>query len=302
MELADAFTELSYTKDWSPSSRAWYTSRLGAFTTWARERGVTALEDLTAPLIRRYIDERRTTLSKTGKPLDSFTLHGHVRAIRTLLFWAAAEDLIDEKIPKRVSLPRREQKILAVLSDEQISRLLRAAQTTDTPTRDIALLSLLLDTGCRASEITGLTLEDVHLAPDDAWLLVRGKGRKQRQVALGRKARADLARYLHRARRAPATERHVFLGKRGPLTPEGLDRLLYKLRDRAGAEYFKGVSVAAHRWRHTHAVKALEAGTDVYVLSRQMGHSDVSTTGGYLKALTARQTRQLAPSVLDFLR
>ena len=269
MELADTLTELAYAKDWSPSSRAWYTSRLGAFTAWAREHGVTALEELTAPLIRRYIDERRTTPSKTGKPLDSFTLHGHVRAIRTLLFWAAAEDLIDEKIPKRVGLPKREQKVLAVLSDEQITRLFRAAQTTDTPTRDIAVLSLLLDTGCRASELTGLTVEDVNMTPDDAWLLVRGKGRKQRQVALGNKARADLARYLHRARRAPSIERHVFLGKRGPLTPEGLDRLLYNLRDRAGAEHFKGVSVAAHRWRHTHAVKALEAGTDVYCQRRR---------------------------------
>jgi integrase len=69
----------------------------------------------------------------------------------------------------------------------------------------------------------------------------------------------------------------------------------------ARAEHFKGVSVAAHRWRHTHAVKALEAGTDVYILSGQMGHSDVSTTGDYLKALSARQARQLAPSVLDSL-
>ena len=93
-----------------------------------------------------------------------------------------------------------------------------------------------------------------------------------------------------------------FSSRRGPLTPEGLDRLLYKLRDQAGAEHFKGVSVAAHRWRHTHAVKALEAGTDVYILSRQMGHSDVTTTGSYLKALSARQARQLAPSVLDSLR
>jgi hypothetical protein len=47
---------------------------------------------------------------------------------------------------------------------------------------------------------------------------------------------------------------------------------------------------------------ALEAGTDVYVLSRQIGHSDVTTTGGYLKALSARQARQLAPSVLDTLK
>jgi integrase/recombinase XerD len=180
---------------------------------WAKEHGVTALEGLTAPLIRRYIDHLQHRPTKAGKLLDSFTVHGHVRAIRTLLFWAASEDLIDEKIPKRIAPPRREQKVLAVLSDEQMSRLFRVAQSTDTPTRDVALLSLLLDTGCRASELTGLTLDDVHLTADDAWILVRGKGRKQRQVALGHRARADLARYLHRTRRAPTIERHVFLGR-----------------------------------------------------------------------------------------
>jgi hypothetical protein len=108
MELADAFTELSYAKDWSPSSHAWYTSRLGAFMAWAREHGVTELEDLTTPLIRRYIDHLQHRPTKVGKLLDSFTVHGHVRAIRTLLFWAAAEDLIDEKIPNRIAPPRRE--------------------------------------------------------------------------------------------------------------------------------------------------------------------------------------------------
>ncbi len=215
MELAAAFTELAYAKDWTPSSRRWFSSRLGAFFAWAEDQGIKDLESITAPLVRRYVDERRTAISRTGKPLDSHTLNGHVRAVRALLHWAVVEGLVDANVPKRIALPRKEQKVLAVLSDDQINRLFRAAQSTDTPTRDIALLSLLLDTGCQASEITGLTLEDVHMTPDDAWILVRGKGRKQRQVALGHKARADLARYLHRARRAPSTERHVFLQEGG---------------------------------------------------------------------------------------
>jgi site-specific recombinase XerD len=302
MELAAALTELTYAKDWTPASRAWYASRLGAFVAWARDHGITELESLTAPLIRRYVDKRRTTPGSTGKPLDSHTLHGHVRAIRALLHWAVAEGLIDANVPKRVALPKREQKVLSVLSSEHISRLYHAAQSTTTPARDAAILSLLLDTGCRASELCGLTLDAVTFTADTAWLLVHGKGREQREVALGRKARQDLHRYLYRARRAPSAERRIFLGKQGPLTPGGLDRLLYRLRDKAGAQHFQGVAVAAHRFRHTHAVMALEAGTDVYVLSRQMGHSDVTTTGGYLKALSARRARQLAPSVLDRLK
>jgi integrase len=74
---------------------------------------------------------------------------------------------------------------------------------------------------------------------------------------LGRKARLALSRYLNRERRSDSEK--VFIGRKGDLAPEGLDRLLYRLRDKAGAEYVTGLSVAAHRWRHTHAVKSLEA-------------------------------------------
>jgi site-specific recombinase XerD len=107
MELAAAFTELAYAKDWTPSSRRWFTSRLGAFFSWAENQGITDLEGITAPLVRRYVDERRTATSRTGKPLDSHTLNGHVQAIRALLHWAVTEGLVDANMPKRIALPRQ---------------------------------------------------------------------------------------------------------------------------------------------------------------------------------------------------
>jgi hypothetical protein len=64
----------------------------------------TELERITALLVRRYIDERRTVPSRTGKPLDSHTLIGHVRAIRALLHWAVVEGIIDANVPKRIAL------------------------------------------------------------------------------------------------------------------------------------------------------------------------------------------------------
>lgn len=302
LTLDATYAEMCYAKDWTPKTRRWYDERLGRFTRWAKQTDVNDLSDITAPLVRRYLDELRTTpTARTGKPMDSYTLHGHARAVRTLLFWAAAEDLIDEKIPKRIALPRREQKVLRMLDDRQIELMLDSAKRTDTPLRDTALLSLLLDTGCRASELTGLRLEDVTFTPDVAWILVHGKGRKQREVGMGKRARAALHRYIHRERHAGPEERRVFLGRKGPLTPEGLDRMLYRLRDTAGRQHFEGVSVGAHRWRHLHAVKALEAGTDIYTLSKSMGHSEVGVTEGYLRAVNARKLRQLAISPLDTL-
>jgi len=299
MRLLDAVTELQYSKDWTPTTARWYTSRLNLFLTWAEAQGVTTIDAVTPALVRRYVAYLQSRPARNRARLDTHTIHGHVRIIRTLLFWAAAENLIDEQIPRRIKPPRKEEKVLQILSDRQIALLFRAASQTPMPLRDTALLSLLLDTGCRASELCGLTLADVTFTPEAAWILVHGKGKKQREVALGKKARLALSRYLHRARYGESPR--VFLGKKGPLAPEGLDRLLYRLRDLAGADEFEGVSVAAHRWRHTHAVKALEAGMDVYAVSKQMGHAEIGITTNYLKAVSQRQLRQMTISPLDMM-
>jgi site-specific recombinase XerD len=294
--------EFSYAKDHTPSSRQWYHSRLGAFITWTQQQGVEDLEAITAPLIRRYLDMRRTAISRTGRPLDSHTLHGHARAIRAFLRWAVKEDLLDERVPKRVEMPKREQKLMTVFSPEQIEALFRACDQSETPAqvaRDRAILATLLDTGIRAQELCGLTLDRLVFTPDEAYFVVNGKGRKQREVGLGARARRLLHRYVHTHRQASRDVTGVFLGKGGqPLTPEGLDRLLYRLRDRAGREQFAGVRVSAHTFRHTYATCYLEQGGDIYHLSRLMGHTSVLVTEGYLKAVEAKVARR-GPSVFD---
>lgn len=305
MQLAAALIEFNYAKDHTPASRQWYKSRLGAFTAWAEAEGTANVEDLTAPLVRRYIEHRRTTPAASGKLLDSHTLHGHVRAIRALLNWAAAEELLDERVPKRVALPKREQKVLAIFTPQQVDRLLRACEASEAPARDKAMLAVLLDTGIRASELCGLTLDDVTFTADDAYLLVHGKGRKQREVPLGRTARRLLHAYLHRGARPTNGHReqgYVFLAKGGAgLLPNGLDQLLERLKRRVGAGHFVGVRVSPHTCRHTYAVRSIEAGVDIFTLLRVMGHSTVSTTQGYLTTYTSRAARRAAVSVLDRL-
>jgi site-specific recombinase XerD len=307
MLLSDALIEFGYAKDHTPASRSWYRSRLGAFIQWLNQEEVTDLEAITAPLIRRYLDTRRTAISRTGKPLDSHTLHGHARAIRAFLRWAVKDDLLDERVPKRLEMPKREQKVMVVFSPAQIEALFRACEGGETPAfvaRDRAILAMLLDTGMRAQELCGLTLDRLMFTPDEAYCVVNGKGRKQREVGLGSRARRLVHRYVHTHRRTfivNKEEAGVFIGRGGqPLTPEGLDRLLYRLRDRAGREQFAGVRVSAHTFRHTYATRYLEQGGDIYHLSRLMGHTSVVVTEGYLKAVEAKVARR-GPSVFDRL-
>jgi site-specific recombinase XerD len=301
MRIEDSLTEFLLSTDYTPQSRKWYKSRLGAFITWAEGQGAKELDTVTAPLVRRYLDTRKTGDTRTGRPLSSHTLHGHARAIKALLNWAGRDGLVDERLTTRVKMPVKEQKVIATWTQPQINLLFNACNLK----RDEAILGVLLDTGIRASELCGLTLDRTILTSDDAYLLVNGKGRKQREVGLGRRARLALARYLHRERSSTlprgVTSLYTFLARGGePLSVEGLERVMERLRDKAGREHFQGVRVSPHTARHTFAVNYLQAGGDVFRLSRLMGHSSLLVTEGYLKTVTQRAARQ-GPSVLDSL-
>jgi len=299
MKLTDAYTEFLLAHDYQPSTIRCYHDRLGAFMRWADAQGVTTVDGFTAPLVRRYVDGLKSQPSpKTGRLRDSYGLHSVTRSLLAWLNWLVAEDELDANVPARIKVPSREQKVLHVLDKRQIDRLFLTADTGPTNLRDRAILSVLLDTGLRANELCSLERRDVHLTPDDGYLLVRkGKGRRQREVPLGKKARLALHRYL-RSHEHEA----VFPGKgAAPLTPSGINQALYALYDRAGRQHFQGLKLGAHLYRHTFAVNYLAAGGDVYKLSRILGHSQITTTEGYLRAFTARQIREKSLSPLDVL-
>lgn len=302
MRLDAATTEFFYSKDFTADSRRFYKRTIAAFQAWAAEQGVTNIEDITSSLLRRYVAHLREKVSpRTGKRLTGVSQHGYVNALRTFLNFSVREDWLDSRVPARLEMPKKEKKVIQVLDTQQIQLLLRATESTTQPVRDRAIVSVMLDCGVRVAELCRLMLDDVHFHGYDAWLHITGKGRREREVPLGRKSRLALHRYIHSVREAPKDVRYAILGRRGPLTQAGLDKLLYTLRDDAGAHHFSGVRVSCHTLRHTFAVRYLEAGGDVYKLSRLMGHGSVAITELYLAAMTSRQARQGSVSILDSL-
>lgn len=110
-----------------------------------------------------------------------------------------------------------------------------------------------------------------------------------------------MSRYLSRGRPESPLE-WVFLSyEKHKMTPNGVERLLHRLRNMAGKKHFDGIRVSAHMLRHSFAVHYLEQGGDLYKLSRLMGHESVNTTTRYLRAFQARSARLGSKSVLDGL-
>lgn len=307
MLLQDAVAVYFLASDLTPKSRRWYTQKLNRFITWCQQHECSThtppqqVADLDTNHLREFIDHVRHTSSPgLNKPMGSQTLHGYARVIKAFLNWCVVEGLIAESVTRRYKMPKREQKVIQVFSDSDIRRLYEAAGQVDAvypwfAERDKAILAVLLDTGIRANELCTLTLPNTHLTSEDAYLVVDGKGRKQREVGLGQRARFQLGYYIKHAR-PKSSSTHVFLTRAlRPLQPEGLDRILYRLRDRAGIE---GIRVSAHTFRHTYACRYIEEGGDVYKLSRVLGHTSVSVTEIYLRAFASRDARSGA-SVFD---
>jgi site-specific recombinase XerD len=304
VDLTAALTEYSFACDADNigcRTWGWCRQKLTAFFVWRHEQDITTVEGVSTPLVRRYLVSLQDTTIRYGQPLSGYTIHGYAQVIKGFLTWCADEDLLDAKIVRKISMPKVEQKILATYTEEQVAALFAVCQQAREGwigTRDTAILNVLLDTGIRASELCDLTLDRVYFEGEDPHLRINGKGRKQREVGLGRKSRQALHRYLYRLRQAVPTEPHVFVSFKETLfTPKGLDDLLYRLRDRAG---ITGVRCSAHTFRHTYAVTYLKQGGDIYRLSRLLGHTSVTVTENHLKAFRAKDARN-GQSVLDRL-
>lgn len=222
MYLDAALTAYFFAKELSPRSRIWYHEKLSAFIAWCdahtcalHPTPAQQIESLATAHVREYLTALRTTpsvaLNHGGTPPNSQTIHGYARAIRAWLNWCVREDFVSERVTRHLEMPKCEQKVIPVFTPEHLQALLAAcghhyrAPYTWLGERDKSITALLVDTGIRAAELCDLTLDRVRLDHEDAYIIVNGKGRKQRECPLGQKARRQLHRYMHKYRPATST-------------------------------------------------------------------------------------------------
>jgi integrase/recombinase XerD len=147
--------------------------------------------------------------------------------------------------------------------------------------RDRAMLELLYASGCRASELSGMQLRDLHL--DEGHCLCHGKGDKQRLVPLGRRAIESVRQYLEHERPTLAAfsilpPPWLLLSRRGQvLRRERIWELVKRYAVAAGAPE----SVSPHTMRHTFATHLLSGGADLRQVQEMLGHASIATTQIY---------------------
>ncbi|MBN9045111.1 MAG: site-specific tyrosine recombinase XerD [Rhizobiales bacterium] len=193
--------------------------------------------------------------------------------------------------------PKKQKPLPKIMSVENVTRLLdRAATEADAaqePGERIralrlhALIETLYATGLRVSELVGLPVGVART--DHRFLLVRGKGSKDRMVPLSPKARAALQRFLALRDSLPGSDGNPWLfpafSESGHLARQVFARELKGLAARTG---LPAAAVSPHVLRHAFASHLLQNGADLRTVQQLLGHSDISTTQIYTHVLEER--------------
>ena len=251
------------------------------------------VDDLDAPLIADFLDYLERDRGNSAR-----TRNARLAAIRSLFRYAALRHPEHAAVIERVlAIPpkRFERRLVAFLQESEADALLAAPdRRTWTGRRDHALLAVALQTGLRASELTGLQCADVHLGVGPH-IHCLGKGRKHRITPLT-KVTVDVLRIWFVERAGQATEA-LFPTRTGRrLSRDALERRLAKhTASAAGASpALRDKRVTLHVLRHTAAMRLLHAGVDTSVIALWLGHEQVETTQIYLHADLALKERALA--------
>jgi len=251
------------------------------------------IADLDAPLIGAFLNQL-----ETGRGNSTRTRNARLAAIHSLFRYAALRHPEDAAVIARVlAIPpkRFDKALITYLTEQEITALLAAPdQATWTGRRDHALLMLACQTGLRATELTGLTIGDVHLGTG-AHVSCTGKGRKQRITPLTAATTAVLAGWL--AERGGQAADPLFITRRGtPLSRDALERRIAKYTTTAArtCPALREKKVSPHVLRHSAAMRLLNAGVDTTVIALWMGHENVATTQVYIHADLALKERAIA--------
>lgn len=218
-----------------------------------------------------------------AQQLQAASVRRKLACVRSFFSWLERNGFVTVNVARQVRTPRMPSLLPHVPSAETTNALIdsvpaAAAETRRLhPARDLAILELLYGCGLRISELSGLDVGDVDAA--SCFLLVRGKGRKERRVPYGSRAAEALSAYMEQ-RRPREGETAVFLNHRGcRLTDRGARGIVHFYAD----QVLHDSSIHPHSFRHAYATHMLASGADLRAIQDLLGHAQLATTQRYTR-------------------
>jgi len=285
----EAFIEmLAAERGAAPLTLAAYQNDLSSLAAFLAARHMT-VEAADAASLHAYLANAATA------QLAPRTLARRISAMRQFYKFLLLEGVREDDPTVELDTPRLGRPLPKILSESEIRTLIDAARSWpgDEGIRLYCILELLYATGLRISELATLPLAAARRDP--RFLLISGKGGKERVVPLSEPGRAALARYLEcRDRFLPEGRPSRWLfpsrGRAGHLTRQRAGQLLKELAADAGLDPEK---LSPHVLRHAFASHLLDHGADLRSVQQMLGHADIATTQIYTHVQTDRLRKLL---------
>lgn len=264
-------------RKYTPKTYKTYRLKIAMFNNYCiDELGIDDMEDVTLGTVKQF------TQALTKKGRKGTYINSCLKVIKSFIQYCYEEDFggfNTKRTPFR--WVKEDKPVIKAFNKRQVKHMLDSCRGSDfLSLRDDAIIKMFLETGIRCMELYTLAPADIR----DDYILIHGKGNKERYVPISPVLKKALHRY-DRARESyfayRNTEPYYFLSNRGRmLTNSGIEHMI-----RRRGEGIEGVRVSAHTFRHTFAQQTLKNGLDLYSLSRLLGHESVAITQVYLHSM-----------------
>lgn len=225
-----------------------------------------------------YLDSYLWRL-RSAEKLAPASLFRKMESVKAFYKFLEVEDRLKEDPTRFLRAPKMPKKLPGFLSAVEVDELLRFPAVGFPELRTATIVELFYACGIRVSELAGLRLESVNL--DEGWIMVFGKGGKERIVPVYPEACRHLLRYLDARRErfaGKSTDSELFLNRSGKkILRTQIWKDIKKLGVLAGLKR----PLHPHLFRHTFATHLLAGGADLRALQEMLGHASLSTTQVY---------------------
>jgi integrase/recombinase XerD len=278
IRVLDGFLDyLKIEKGLAPLTVAAYTTDIEQFANFLEKRKRTLL-NAQRKHVREFIQQL------FGNAVDGRSVGRKLSALRHLYRYLLLDKMVEHDPTLNIDSPKQWKVLPKALARDEMDAMLASPRPHSNrkdaeaiAVRDRAMLEVFYAAALRVSEIVGVKLEDLKI--DLGYLLVRGKGDKERIVPLGKGAQDSLAHYMRSARGILLQEKSsplLFLGRGGKrLTRQRVWQMV------RAASVGTGRNASPHMLRHSCATHMVENGADLRTVQSILGHADISTTQVY---------------------
>lgn len=268
-------TEIEIRK-YTPKTIRSYRNNLNLFIRFCEEeQGAAEVEELTLAIVRQF------TSFMISKSRKGSYINGLLKTIKSFIQYCFEEGYGGFNTRKNFKWCKQEKAVIMAFKPSDVRTMLQSCKGYDfLSVRDAAILTTLFETGIRCWELCSIQKADIH----EDFIIINGKNHKQRVVPITPILRKALMKYTAAADNyfsLKNTENYFFLSFHGrQLNNSAVENIIKR-----HGEGIEGIRVSPHTCRHFYAQQQVKMGTDLYTISRLLGHENIQITQTYLNSL-----------------